>query len=212
MPDFRKLDIPSERKAGTIIMTGLLSWSREAAHSVPGEYFYYFIVYSILGWFIEGLYNWYSIGTFRKEGLMKGPYKPMYGFAPLLLLALGVTAMPLPLFLAATFVVPSAVEYATGALLKLLFRRRWWDYSGQAYQLGGHICLQFSLYWWGLSVVCLVAVHPLMTRLYSLTADIWSVLLPMAVLGFAADLALTFLIRRREAVLPALGDETGGTY
>ncbi|BCG58854.1 putative ABC transporter permease [Paenibacillus sp. URB8-2] len=191
-------------------MSGLLTWSREAAHSVPGEYFYYFIVYSILGWFIEGMYNWYSSGTFRKEGLMKGPYKPMYGFAPLLLLALGVTAMPLPLFLAATFVVPSAVEYATGALLKLLFRRRWWDYSGQAYQLGGHICLQFSLYWWGLSVVCLVAVHPLMTQLYSLTADIWSVLLPMTVLGFAADLALTFRIRRREAGLPELGDGNGG--
>ncbi|AKG37649.1 putative ABC transporter permease [Paenibacillus durus] len=193
-------------------MSGLLSWGREAAHSVPGEYFFYFIVYSILGWFIEGMYNWYSVGTFRKEGLMKGPYKPMYGFAPLLLLALGGTAMPLPLFLAATFAVPSAVEYVTGALLKLLFRRRWWDYSGQEYQLGGHICLLFSLYWWGLSVVCLIAVHPLMIRLYTLTADIWSVLLPVAVLGFAADLALTFRIRRRETALPMLGDETGGSY
>ncbi|AHV97008.1 putative ABC transporter permease [Paenibacillus sabinae] len=191
------------------MISGLFSWGREAAHSLPGEYFFYFIVYSILGWLIEGLYNRYSNGTFRKEGLMKGPYKPMYGFTPLLLLALGGTTMPLPLFLAAAFIVPSAVEYATGALLKLLFRRRWWDYTGQEFQLGGHICLLFSLYWWGLAVVCLVAVHPLMIHLYSLTVDVWSVLLPLVSLGFAADLALTFLIRRREAGVMEFGNEAG---
>ncbi|WP_025701190.1 putative ABC transporter permease, partial [Paenibacillus forsythiae] len=100
-------------------------------------------------------------------------------------------------FLAATFAVPTAVEYVTGALLKLIFRRRWWDYSDKAYQLDGHVCLLFSLYWWGLCALCIAAVHPMMTALYLLTADIWSVLLPIVVFGFAADLALTFRIRRK---------------
>ena len=40
-----------------------------------------FILYSIVGWIIEGVYSYIITGNFKKEGFMKGPYKPMYGIA-----------------------------------------------------------------------------------------------------------------------------------
>ncbi|KWX89533.1 hypothetical protein AMQ83_00040, partial [Paenibacillus riograndensis] len=45
------------------------------------------MLYSFLGWVLEGSYNLYSLVMFRKEGFLRGPFKPMYVFAPRLLLA-----------------------------------------------------------------------------------------------------------------------------
>lgn len=186
------------------MIPSLLSLTRYAAYTRAGELFFYFAAYSVLGWVLEGIYNRFTAGTFRKDGLLKGPYKPMYGLAPVILLAMGGFSMPMPVLLAAALIVPTAVEYLSGAMLQSLFHRRWWDYSGLPYQLGGHICLKFSLYWLGLSVFVLAVIQPFMERLYPFTAGLWGLLLPLAALGLLADLLVTFRERRRAAVLPEL--------
>ncbi|MBY9079696.1 putative ABC transporter permease [Paenibacillus sp. HN-1] len=159
------------------------------------------MIYSVLGWLLEGTYNRVTTGTFRKDGLMLGPYKPMYGLAPVLLLALGGLRMPLPWLLVSTLIVPTVVEFASGAMLKALFRRQWWDYSGKRWQLGGHICLEFSLYWWVLSLFTLAVIQPLVSILYWLVLPAWGVLFPVVLVLFAADLAATIRSRRRAAAV-----------
>lgn len=165
--------------------------------ALADEYFFYFTIYSFLGWALEGAYNRYSQGTFRKEGFLKGPFKPMYGVAPLLLLAAKNLPVPLPVLLMLTLVVPSVVEYASGWLLETLFHRRWWDYSGMPYQLKGHICLKFSLYWWPLATACLYLIHPVLKLAYMSTQAWWTLLMPAAALLFAGDLLWTWRTRRR---------------
>ncbi|MDU5111315.1 MAG: hypothetical protein E6248_12790, partial [Clostridium sp.] len=44
------------------------------------------IFYSIVGWIIEEVYSFIITGRFKKEGFLKGPYKPMYGIAFTLLI------------------------------------------------------------------------------------------------------------------------------
>ncbi|MBW4085825.1 putative ABC transporter permease [Paenibacillus sp. S150] len=164
---------------------------------LAGEYFFYFMLYSFLGWVLEGSYNLHSLGTFRKEGFLKGPVKPMYGFAPLLLLAAKDLQLPFPLMIALALLIPSAVEYISGSLLKSVFHKQWWDYSEMPYQWNGHICLKFSLYWWGLATVCLYGLQPLVEMMYLRLAPLWTLLLPLAALLLTADLLWTCRTRRR---------------
>lgn len=178
-------------------MTPLLLQNSYSVVAAASPYLFYFTVYSFLGWVLEGSYNLYSTGTFRKEGFLKGPFKPMYGCAPLLLLAAHENRLPFPLFLLLALIVPSAVEFVSGWLLKGIFRRQWWDYSGMPLQLQGHICLKFSLYWWGLSVACIFGLHPLVHFLYLHMERVWMPILPIALLVFTADLLWTFRTRRR---------------
>ncbi|OKP94357.1 putative ABC transporter permease [Paenibacillus sp. P46E] len=173
---------------------------------LAGEYFFYFMLYSFLGWVLEGSYNLYSQGAFRKEGFLKGPFKPMYGFAPLLLVALKDLSLPLPLLIALALIIPSAVEYASGWLLKYAFHKQWWDYSGMAYQLRGHICLKFSLYWWGLATLCIYGLQPFVEMLYQPISAIWMLLLPLMALMLTADLLWTCRTWRRGAKVMELGE------
>lgn len=53
------------------MMTSIFSSSGDTAMAVAGQYFFYFMIYSFLGWVLEGTYNLYSNGSFRKEGFLK---------------------------------------------------------------------------------------------------------------------------------------------
>lgn len=178
-------------------MTMILLQDSYSALAAVSPYLFYFTVYSFLGWVLEGSYNLYSAGAFRKEGFLKGPFKPMYGCVPPLLLTGQSIGLPLPVFLMLTLIIPSAVEFVSGWLLKGIFRKQWWDYSGMPYQLQGHICLKFSLYWWGLSIACIYGLQPLVHFLYLHVEQVWTPLIPLALLLFSADLLWTFRTRRR---------------
>ncbi len=46
----------------------------------------------------------------------------------------------------------TAVEFAVGCLVNIVWKQNVWDYSGVRYNLLGQICLGFSLMWYVLSV------------------------------------------------------------
>ncbi|WP_339302002.1 putative ABC transporter permease [Paenibacillus sp. FSL K6-2441] len=165
-----------------------------------GEIAFYFLLYALFGWLLENVYNLFTQGEFWKEGFMKGPFKPMYGVAPVLLLWLVQVGGGHRLLLTGLLclIIPTVVEGVSGCLLLMLFGRRWWDYSGLCFQLGGHICLKFSLYWGVLSVFTLKVVHPLAEQAYRSVSPVWPVVGPALLLLFAIDLAWTCLTRRRE--------------
>lgn len=157
-----------------------------------------FTLWSIPFW--AGCWKDRIISTVREpfvKGFLKGPFKPMYGCAPLLLLAAKDLQLPVPLLLVLALIIPSAVEYASGWLLKAAFHRQWWDYKELPYQLHGHICLKFSLYWWGLATACIYLLQPMMEGLYTIIEPLWGMVLPMAALLFLADLLWTCRVRRR---------------
>ena len=192
--------------AGPIITIPIFSLAEQTSLTGVQHYFFYFVIYSFLGWVLEGTYNLYSKGSFRKEGFMKGPFKPMYGFAPLVLVLARDWGVSFPLFLLLALIVPSAVEFISGWLLKTLFHRQWWDYSEMPYQLKGHICLRFSLYWWVLSVACIFGVQPLLERLYLQIEPAWTFILPLVAIYFIVDLLWTSWTRRRVEKKLKLGE------
>lgn len=170
------------------------------------EALYYFLVYSLLGWMLENVYSYSTRGVFWKEGFLLGPFKPMYGFAPVILLLLvGVEESQLwqpwarmIAFIALCVIVPTVVEYVSGYLLKVCFGRQWWDYSGYVGQLHGHICLRFSLYWGALSLLCLYGIQPLLSQNFLKIHSIWVYAGPLLLLIFLADFTWTTIVRRKD--------------
>src|SRR5699024_5790816 len=62
-------------------------------------------------------------------------------------------------------IIPSAIELAGGWRLYELYHARWWDYTDRPFNIGGFICLEFSLYWGLGSVFIMKLVHPTIAAL-----------------------------------------------
>ena len=152
-----------------------------------------FFVYAFLGWCAEVCYAALRTGKFVNRGFLNGPVCPIYGFGMAAVLwalrpLMGNTVL---LFLGSV-VLTSLLEWLTGFLLDKLFHQRWWDYSDEPFNLGGYICLRFSLYWGLACLFVLKIVHP--TVLWGVRAvprSIGWVLLAVFAAAMAADLAAT---------------------
>ena len=128
-----------------------------------------FFIYAFIGWCAEVIYAAVTLGYFVNRGFLSGPVCPIYGFGVLIVLgALSPLADNLLLLYLGSVVLTSLLEFLAGFLLEKLFSQRWWDYTDMPFNIGGYVCLKFSLLW-GLGCVLVVKVaHPAIVRLYSL--------------------------------------------
>lgn len=120
------------------------------------ELLWYFAIYSFLGWCMEVVFCTVRTGKLVNRGFLNGPVCPIYGFGMVIVLAvLGRFSDNVALLFFGGMALTSALELAGGWALKRFFHTTWWDYSDKPMNLGGYICLQFSLAW-GLCVVLVV--------------------------------------------------------
>lgn len=152
------------------------------------EIVFYFTLYSFFGWMLENSYSFSTKEGFFKANFFKGPFKPMYGFAPILILLFINEQTHWTIVLSLCLFIPSLVEYISGAMLKKLFNRRYWDYSKMPWQLHGHICLPFSICWVLLSIICLQWIHPVISSFYAKMELYWNWMYPVALFYFLAEL------------------------
>lgn len=164
--------------------------------SVSGtaELLFYFSVYAFSGWLLENVYSYFTAHDFYKDNFFIGPFKPMYGFAPILLLLLISPAASWLNVFFLCLLIPTAVEYLSGALLQKITGKKWWDYSHFPFQLHGHICLHFSMCWMILSVICLLWIHPALVFIYGRVSGLWAFIWPAALFYFFGE--LFFAVRR----------------
>lgn len=123
-----------------------------------------FFVYSFLGWCVEVAFVAVTVGKVVNRGFLNGPVCPIYGCGMLgVLMALLPIKQNVFLLFLGGMLICSLVELFGGWVLDKIFHMRWWDYSDKPFNVGGYICLSFSIMW-GLAVVFAVKfVHtPLM--------------------------------------------------
>ncbi len=126
-----------------------------------------FFIYSFLGWCVEVAFVATTLGKVLNRGFLNGPVCPIYGWGMLLvLIVLHPVSDNIFLLFLGGMVICSAIELFGGWILDKLFHMRWWDYSDRPFNVGGYICLSFSIMW-GLAVVFAVKlVHtPIMAVL-----------------------------------------------
>ena len=126
-----------------------------------------FVLYSFLGWCLEEIYSYFTLGFFKKEGFLRGPFKPMYGTAMAILIylyeSLNFSKTAMIIFFIA---IPTVIEYISGYLLKKYFGKVYWDYNDITYNFQGIICLKFSLAWAVLSAFVVFFIQPILNVVY----------------------------------------------
>ena len=126
------------------------------------QIFAYFLIYSCLGWCLEVIYAAVTTGKLINRGFLNGPVCPIYGFGMVIVLfALTPLSHNLLLLYLGGVILPSALELVGGWALYKLYHTRWWDYSDYPFNIGGYICLEFSLLWGVGTLIVMKLVHPI---------------------------------------------------
>lgn len=157
------------------------------------ELLLYFFVYGFLGWCTEVAFAAVKERKFVNRGFLNGPICPIYGIGVTVVVSvlLPYKDQIIPLYLWSVLLV-TVLEGVTGYLLEKLFHHRWWDYTGMPLNIGGHVCLLFSVIW-GVACVAIVHfIHPVIAKLLSFL-PVWlgGLLLVAFCFVLAADLYVT---------------------
>lgn len=170
----------------------MINWITISTVMAPIVYF--FFIYSFLGWLLENIHSYITKGFFFKDNFFIGPFKPMYGVAPLLLVAMITPSTHWTHVIFLCLFIPTFVEYVTGSLFTTLFHKKWWDYSTNSLNFQGHICLRYSIYWLLLSLFCVYFLHPLIERSFLLGEQLFKIVWPAVLFYFLIE--LFFAVRR----------------
>ena len=151
------------------------------------------MIYAFLGWCLEVVYVGLNSGRFVNRGFLNGPYCPIYGFGVLIVITLlSPLQENLLLLFIGSVILTSTLEFLTGFILEKVFSQRWWDYSDIPFNLMGHICLKFSIFW-GLGCMFVIKIiHPYIVAIVNwlpLHFGLW--LLTICLVWIIIDLAAT---------------------
>lgn len=154
-----------------------------------------FLLYSFLGWCSEVIFAAATYGKFINRGFLNGPVCPIYGYGILMVaILLEPISENMPLLFLGSAVLTSAVEFLVGWGSEKLLHVRLWDYRRQPFNLGGYVCLKFSLLW-GLACVFIIRlVHPAVYALVCKIPHVPGVILACVFSAiFVADLVVTMI-------------------
>ena len=157
------------------------------------QVFAYFLIYSCLGWCLEVIYAAATTGQLVNRGFLNGPVCPIYGFGMIIVLfALTPLQHSVLLLYLGGVILPSALELVGGWALYKLYHTRWWDYSDYPFNIGGYICLEFSLLWGVGTLIVMKLVHPIIADAVALIPPLVGLILMFLLyVLYAADTIAT---------------------
>ena len=157
------------------------------------QIFAYFLIYSCIGWCLEVVYAAVTTGQLVNRGFLNGPVCPIYGFGMIIVLfVLTPLTRSLLLLYIGGVILPSVLELVGGWVLYKLYHTRWWDYSDEPFNIGGYICLKFSLLWGVGTIIVMKLVHPIIADTVALIPPLVGLILMILLYGvYAADTIVT---------------------
>lgn len=124
------------------------------------QWLLFFYIYCFIGWCFESAYVSLKKRRFVNRGFLKLPMLPIYGSGAIAILIVTIPVRD-NLWLVWLFGMISAtlLELVTGAVMELLFKVKYWDYSNQKFNYKGYICLSSSIAWGFLSLLLTEVIH-----------------------------------------------------
>ena len=154
------------------------------------DYLGLFFLYAFLGWLLET-----TVAAVRKKhmvnrGFLNGPLCAIYGITAVFMTRYLYELQSSPVFLfLGCMIIATAAEWIAGHVLERIGHGKWWDYSKLPFNIGGYVCLLFSLIWGVACVFIVYFVHPLIHQVLSLIPHTAGIAL-IAILGIALLLSL----------------------
>lgn len=139
----------------------------------------FFMIYSFFGWFLETAFASALEKRYINRGFLIGPFTPIYGFGAILIIFTlnsfdfsnqQLFIKHISFFIFSTLLM-TLLEFITGIILEKIFHSKWWDYSKNAYNFKGYVCLKYSLIWGGLSFLLIQIVHPIIQQMVHMIPD-----------------------------------------
>ena len=135
-------------------------WTRELFGSDVYHLIAAFIIYSILGWFVESAYMSFCNHRLTNRGFAKGPFCPIYGFGAVIgyLVLNPLSGHYVTLYLTGAFLA-TTFEYLVGIMMQKLLGEVWWDYTEKPMNYKGIICLESTIAWGFYAVIITMFLH-----------------------------------------------------
>ena len=152
-----------------------------------------FLCFSVLGWVLETTLAAIRTRRYVDRSVLFGPLCACYGITAVLL-TVGLPELRgnyFFLFLGSA-ICSTVVEWIAGHLLEKATHTRWWDYSDFPFNIGGYICLEFSLLWGVGTLVVMRIVHPVVAGLVDMVPPfVGFVVMCVLYAVYAADVVVT---------------------
>ena len=158
--------------------------------------FYIFIIYSILGWFMEVIIVSTKKRKLTNRGFLIDPWCPIYGFGALFITVLlkKYYEDPLVLFIM-SFLLGSILEYVTSYIMEKIFHARWWDYSDHKFNVNGRISLITSLGFGFLGLILVYVFNPFFLKIVmNIPSIVFNIIMIIIGLIFITDIVTSFKI------------------
>lgn len=152
----------------------------------------YFIVYSFLGFVIETLYGMITKGVIEsRQSFLYGPFCGIYGLgAIVMIVSLQFFNKNNNHLFIGGFIIGSITEYFVSLIGELILHVKWWDYSSMPFNIGGRVCIFFSIFWGLLGIYLVSYINPKIDRIIN-----WfSTKISMKKLRIATTFMILFLI------------------
>lgn len=109
--------------------------------------FFMFFVYSVAGFIAELIFcTIVDKKLVLNRGFLIGPYCPIYGVSAVIMATtLFKYNNSIVIVFAMGALIATTLEYITSYLMEVLFKTRWWDYSGVSFNVNGRVCLKNSV-------------------------------------------------------------------
>ena len=158
----------------------------------------FFFIYAFLGWCVEVSFVAITRGKVVNRGFLNGPVCPIYGvgMVGILYVLEPLKDNAIVLFIGGV-VICSVLELFTGWILDKIFRMRWWDYSENRFNIGGYICLEFSIKWGLGSMIMVNMIHPM---IYGVVSKIPLMVIYALLVIFAIAYIIDIIVTVKEIV------------
>ena len=107
----------------------------------------YFVIYSFLGFCLETVYGILTKGVLEsRQSFLYGPFCGIYGLGAVVMIVLlqYFKKNNYTIFFGG-YVIGSGIEYVVSLIGEKLLHVKWWDYSSEPFNIGGRVCLFYSL-------------------------------------------------------------------
>ena len=168
-------------------------WTRELFGSDVYHLVAAFIIYSILGWFVESVYMSFCNRKLTNRGFAKGPFCPIYGFGAVIgsMVLSPLSGHYVTLYLTGAFLA-TIFEYLVGIMMQRLLGEVWWDYTEKPMNYKGIICLESTIAWGFYGIIITMFLHKKVLRLIDTMDMAWG---RTACIVILAIVTIDYLIR-----------------
>ena len=182
-------------------------WTRELFGADVYHLIAAFIIYSVLGWFVESVYMSFCNHRLTNRGFAKGPFCPIYGFGAVIgyLILNPLSGHYVALYLTGAFLA-TTFEYLVGIMMQKFLGEVWWDYTEKPMNYKGIICLESTIAWGFYAIIITMFLHERVLHLIDAMDMAYGRILCIVILAFVT---VDYLIRLYLLFKTSIQEEKG---